>query len=472
VIKPILLITTAAILVFVEIVSSQEPSPEADLYTKSKMVLHPMPESKPALKYPLLPPKLEQRPGNAALEYQRIEATYPSLFSGKEFEEKFYGYQELPLADLRADPIRKELANYSDVIRDMQRAARCRSCDWQTPYESMLADLPMAEMMQMRRYVWVLTAAARLQIADGKFDEALRNLQTGYAMARHINQGGTPMHAYFGAALIAMVEKTTEDWIRQPAAPNLYWNLTALPRPMIDFQPAMELEKEAVRVSFPDMYDPEAKRPSAEQWQKRLKLLCHSMQNNYFGFTREDYSNYSFEPCVVGLTSYPSAKRFLVEHGFNTVEVDAMPVAQVILLAVVRNDDAWRDEIFKWMPLTPQDVEEHVFKKSLPGEILPLARSQVLTVLDAKIIELRMDRDLQMLRVVEALRIYAASHNGRLPDRLEDITEVPVPQDPLHGRPFIYRRTGDAARLESPPPKTGSWFLGRLFIIQRAPKGK
>jgi len=37
-----------------------------------------------------------------------------------------------------------------------------------------------------------------------------------------------------------------------------------------------------------------------------------------------------------------------------------------------------------------------------------------------------------------ALRLYAFKH-GRLPDSLKDITEVPIPEDPVRSEPFTYQ---------------------------------
>jgi hypothetical protein len=55
------------------------------------------------------------------------------------------------------------------------------------------------------------------------------------------------------------------------------------------------------------------------------------------------------------------------------------------------------------------------------------------------------------LRVIEALRMYAADHDGALPAKLADIEEVPVPTNPATGKPFVYRLDGAKAILELPP---------------------
>ena len=61
----------------------------------------------------------------------------------------------------------------------------------------------------------------------------------------------------------------------------------------------------------------------------------------------------------------------------------------------------------------------------------------------------RIDRQLDALQCIEAVRIYAANHQG-FPGRLEDITEAPVPMDPMTGQPFGYRVEGDRATLTAP----------------------
>jgi hypothetical protein len=60
----------------------------------------------------------------------------------------------------------------------------------------------------------------------------------------------------------------------------------------------------------------------------------------------------------------------------------------------------------------------------------------------------RTDRQLAALTAVEAIRSYAAAHDGQLPARLDDVTDTPVPNNPYTGRPFEYRvDAGNVATL-------------------------
>ena len=72
-----------------------------------------------------------------------------------------------------------------------------------------------------------------------------------------------------------------------------------------------------------------------------------------------------------------------------------------------------------------------------------------------RILAKRLDTDLAALQCVEAIRSYAASHGGQLPQTLAEITEVSVPKDPMSGAAFRYTRTGATAVLESATPAGG-----------------
>ncbi|NOR67536.1 MAG: hypothetical protein GQ528_09285 [Woeseiaceae bacterium] len=80
---------------------------------------------------------------------------------------------------------------------------------------------------------------------------------------------------------------------------------------------------------------------------------------------------------------------------------------------------------------------------------------------------MRLDRNIALLRTIEAVRMFAAAHSGRLPGSLAEITSVPVPADPVTGEGFLYKRI-DArkARLEAPvsPAESNKWPVYELTI--------
>jgi hypothetical protein len=88
--------------------------------------------------------------------------------------------------------------------------------------------------------------------------------------------------------------------------------------------------------------------------------------------------------------------------------------------------------------------------KTQQPEIVPIAERTLPAIRTARGAIARADRGIAVLRVLEALRIYAASHEGTLPAGLEDIKEVPIPDDPVTGEPFVYLRDGEKALLQGP----------------------
>jgi len=62
----------------------------------------------------------------------------------------------------------------------------------------------------------------------------------------------------------------------------------------------------------------------------------------------------------------------------------------------------------------------------------------------------RLNRHVAALQCVEAIRLYAGSHDGTFPGKLLDVKEVDIPADPVTTKPFSYDLSGSAAILESP----------------------
>ena len=91
-------------------------------------------------------------------------------------------------------------------------------------------------------------------------------------------------------------------------------------------------------------------------------------------------------------------------------------------------------------------------RPSRRGLFSPLAAYAKAVLLDVKRAATRIDRNIAALEILEAIRLYGASRDGRLPENLSDITEVYIPSDPLRGEPFLYHREGNSAILESPVP--------------------
>lgn len=89
-----------------------------------------------------------------------------------------------------------------------------------------------------------------------------------------------------------------------------------------------------------------------------------------------------------------------------------------------------------------------------------LLRKQSKQVLDpalARIMRMqeRFGNNLNVLQSVEAIRHYAATHDGRLPEKSGDITDLEFPNDVTTDKPLEYRRTARGAVVQSAIPEGG-----------------
>ena len=155
--------------------------------------------------------------------------------------------------------------------------------------------------------------------------------------------------------------------------------------------------------------------------------------------------------------AYPEAKRQLITQGRPAAQVETMPSIQVVALHSYKLYEQARDDIFKWAGLPywqaaqgMAESEQHPgigwdkLKGGIPfASILPAVNS-------AFYVPARVERRLDVVQYIEAIRIYAANHNGMLPPSLDAITESPVPIDPATGKFFEYKLDGSTATLRAP----------------------
>ena len=452
-----------------------------------KITLHPMAAPRPVLKYQLLPHFLDRRPGNAAVLWNRIPAERTAFFTELYKEggdwDKFEAWMQIPLGDPREKQLRSKIDRTlgdSQLFRDMDRAARFESCDWQFPIrEGNPIAMLIPEVQQTRTFSRLLAAKARLEIAEGRYGQAVETMQTCFSLARHVAKGQTLVNGLVGIAIAGNMTNQIEQWVQRPDAPNLYWALTTLPRPLVDLGPAFEAESSFFDLQFPGLRDLETKDADAEQWRALLEKTVAGWMEivPMTGGNGAVFPAHRTMITAFAVQAYPVARQYLIDHGRSAAEVDAMPVAKAVLLCAVETFHVLADEEFKLMLLPYQEAEpffdgiDRELKKTRGelSEVIPFATLLLPALKAAKSSEARMGLIVARLRIFEALRIYAAGHDGKLPDRLDEITELPIPRNPFDDLPFDYHRDGNHAVLDC---RHGPPGMPWRYEITMQPKGE
>jgi hypothetical protein len=167
--------------------------------------------------------------------------------------------------------------------------------------------------------------------------------------------------------------------------------------------------------------------------------------------------------------SVRTARRRLVEYGFPEEVIKRFPADQVHLLDQKREYEVRRDEVMKLMTLPPWQGEA-LFRSIKTSKDDTLFGSMVPALQKIRRAQGRLEQRMALLRHVEALRLYAADHDGKLPQKLADIP-VPLPVDPFSGKSFDYKTDGTTAYFRgSPPPgeeKNAVYNLHYQVTIQK-----
>jgi hypothetical protein len=175
-----------------------------------------------------------------------------------------------------------------------------------------------------------------------------------------------------------------------------------------------------------------------------------------------------------------------------------MPPAKVLLLHIAETFNEFRDETFKWTCVPYPEAKAgflavewrlqankrvQAAKKppaaspaavlALPGEpslVVGLALPSLLLPAESRVCfsQARAQRQFAALRCVEAIRMHAAAHQGKLPQGLSEITEVPIPVNPVTGKGFPYHLEGDVAVLvaDNPGEPIASQKTYRIRIVK------
>jgi tetratricopeptide (TPR) repeat protein len=436
-----------------------------------------MPAPRPALRYTLGHEALDQIPGNAAIAYDRAIAT---ISQSKEWAEDRGKCSEWLSASLDAFPgeaVADLLGRYQGSLEELVRASRHEQCDWQLPIRELGVHVQLPHLSNLRDAARLVALDARLRIKQQNHELALERLRVGMTLARHAGQGSTLVEGLVGLAIHGMMLDQLEALIQAPGAPNLYWALTDLPPASLNAWQSTRWERCFVYVHLPAF------------WEKRTQsVTAADLRQSIVGFQR--ISGRGFEKGILsedeqasvmgaaaGVVLYPKARQSLIDQGRSAESIDTLPVAQVIADYIGGAYAQQRDNLFKWFALpyyqgragldqAMKDLESGVAEDPAAHFI-----SRMFLPALGRVAErfAQLDRRLAALRCVEAVRLHAASHEGRLPSVLGEIKEVPVPADPMSGQAFGYRQQGNSATLEAPLDLDQPAVLSAVYEITLRP---
>ncbi len=442
--------------------------------TVALRVLHLVPraETKPALSLQLIPDDFHQKDGNAAVFYLQAMGFFEqtnAMQAKTEFERKNlaaatasekpshevppHSWRATRPEDLPIDQV-KEYLNYTAFQpRYLKEAVLRKRCDFDRHIRDVEnpAMYLLPEIQVMRELARIQSLRCLLAIAEDRTDDAVAIFGQQLALGMHLSQEPFLVSNLVGIACVGIGWGDACYLCEHKDAPNLYWALAALPRPLVDMRPALSYEREFLFEQVKALREVDETPRSNSYWARFVDRFAESIE----GFD-DPMLQYGKPGLVMAIAAgVPGAKRFLVDvEGMTSEQLAPLPNTQVFFLAVRRFYERTRDESFKWGFAPPwerdkglqgfnqkfnADVSDYGFLTNPSGLVLPTLQAGLAA-------QTRCAQQLALLQTIEAIRHHLATNQNQLPDSLTEL-DLPAPIDPATGQAFHYVRHSKGATL-------------------------
>lgn len=439
-----------------------------------ELTLHPQPEPKPALKHRLLPDEFDRVPGNAAIFYlkamgfleqnqarellfqYRKEALAEARKKGQgPGQAAPYVWLNMPPSQLPVDEVKKYLQLLAFQPAILSEGARRDRFDMDRNFKNLNDPIAylLPEIQNLREVARMQSLRCRLAIAEGRVDDAIAITGQQFAMARHLGQDDFLVSNLVGIAIANIAWNDALYLVELADTPNLYWALATMPDPLVNMKHSMSIERQFLYQQVKVLREVNETPRPAGYWQEfidrllpQIGMLASELNTPMLAENPED-ARAMLVAYVAA--SYPGARDYLLnELKMPKDQVDAYPTAQVVFLAMVRFYDQHRDDVFKWQHIpfwqahastAAANVNQSMARQGdrygwfvLPTQaLLPAIRA-------ARTAEARCQQCIALLQTIEAIRMYAATHDGQLPPSLGALS-IPAPVEPFTGKSIDYQ---------------------------------
>jgi len=456
---------------------------DAPAVEEIRLAAHPAAPPVPAMQYHFMPDVIDQVPGNAALLYltaakqlasaRADAALHPDAVAanGGSDDERMDAWLAMPITDLPRKEVAALLARYAGALNQFRLATLRDRCDFDPPFRTEGFRTLLPFLNDARALARLAALDARYRLTSGDFEGGVADLSLPLVQAHHLNDKAFLVQLLVATALDQLALRQVQEFIEQPNSPNLYWALGDLPAPLLDFRAAMKMEAASAFFSIPQLKEARAGRLTPAQWRDAVRAMGDLRTNLHaYGYPSAGEQLMS---ALIAVREYPLARKYLAdERHFQPSQIDAMQASQVLGLYHVGMFDRRTQEVDRCLTLAfPQGivalsrVEEAARRAAAEGSswslldvFTPNVKQQYVSLAGA-------DRRVAILRTVEAVRAYAADHDGRPPASLDDLTETPAPPDPMTAKPFDYRVQGDQVTIEGRAIEQAAPFPTAVRIV-------
>ena len=406
--------------------------------------LSPVPPPVPALRYQFIIDAADVQAGNGAMAY--LEA------GGCVSDDVGRTVDAAMDADERGDragfdrSARLLLAKPSRAVELADYAGRCDQCDWGITPGRLRAGM-WPELGTLRSLANLLACRARYEARAGRVDDAVADLRRAFELGRRAGEGATLVNGLVGVGTVGLAATEVAELMNRPDGPNLYWALAGLRPSPVSFARSIRGERAFVAAVYPVLAKGRTGGITAEDWRAYVVQSTAYAASFHVDFAGGAASAPPSPPTDLDVqlgavalmpqsVAYWSRTRHVSVQVASKVPPPLLAATYVIEGAAVISDEAYKllglpypQLLPRWRAVPDQLRQSGDWSANPMMVTLP-------SLLRAVVQYARVDRRLAALTAVEAVRSYAAGHGGALPNALSDVTDTPVPDNPVTGRPF------------------------------------
>jgi hypothetical protein len=353
------------------------------------------------------------------------------------------------------------LARCQPVFDLLNTFARQDRCEWIAPGQAINFKTQLWHLNTARSVANLLKVRCYQQIDAGKTDDAIATIQIEYALARDVYQKMPVVGGLVAVGIANIGHELVACLINTADSPNLYWPLVNLPQPLISLRESMGNERQCMIAQLPILAKARRGKIETGDWNELLK----EMQAFNPDAPAPDPKEPTIDPDMLKSASqyYADTRHIALDEASK---VDPNIVMASFYLEQFQTVSDEQAKLYG-LPLPEMLIRSEKLTQRLDDLKIDKRNIAVMNIASLARIPLvyaRLDRKLSALIAVEAIRAYAAEHSGKLPAKLEDVTETPVRANPMTGTNFSYHVDGTTATLsdETSPGSTGT--KGRPLI--------
>ncbi|MCA9128963.1 MAG: hypothetical protein KDB22_17875 [Planctomycetales bacterium] len=449
----------------------QEPrTPATETKTDPVRVLsiYSQPESEPNLKYRFYESAVLRQSGSSSDLLGRARLVNLQIPNAEQLNKQYAQFAEQwsegPVEELLTSGAVEYLESYEQVLKLVHAATRLSRVEPipTVEFEGEELELNAEEfgpIQDYRHFARLLVLQARVALAEGRLDDALDSIGSGFRLAEICElQQPALVSKLVALAIVGLMHISLEELVQHPDCPNLYWALASVPDSFWSCSIALDGELAYQDKKLGSLMRPVPLDASREEIVQRLVQTITIMPVVFDAGSNLDRTTAQLLAGIAILLFADNGREELREFGYSPQQIAQLSPPAVVILSTQLSFSQARDRVFKWALLENQSdrIEKEL---SAPFQSVRIAArpTQILNGMLLPAIQalqsavLRSEMTHKRLMFVEALRAHAAFHN-ELPQTMSDLDVLPAPLNPQTSKPFQYDRLApNRARIVNLP---------------------